>query len=229
MRAVDDLGVQQASRYLHPGASPLDSRVMISRERILEAAARVYAKHGFRGATTRLIAIEAGVNEVTLFRTFGSKGALLEAVLTRNDEQSSSPPLPATPLDAESELTAWVEYGLEKLRAVRPLLVHTASEVDERPEAAKFACGGRHHAHEELHRYVLRLHAAGLASAETDTATAVVMLISAVMGDVMGRPMVPDVFPPLDEAASRYVRSFLRMIGAQGAIVARKRSRARIA
>jgi AcrR family transcriptional regulator len=54
---------------------------MVSRERILDAAARVYSKHGFRGATTRLIAAEAGVNEVTLFRTFGSKGALLEAVL----------------------------------------------------------------------------------------------------------------------------------------------------
>ncbi|HUR29742.1 MAG TPA: helix-turn-helix domain-containing protein, partial [Planctomycetota bacterium] len=58
---------------------------MISRERILEAAGRVYAKHGFRGATTRLIAAEAGVNEVTLFRTFGSKGALLEAVLEQRD------------------------------------------------------------------------------------------------------------------------------------------------
>ena len=42
------------------------------RDRILEAAKRVYAKHGFRGATTRLIAIEADVNEVTIFRTFGS-------------------------------------------------------------------------------------------------------------------------------------------------------------
>ena len=62
---------------------------MISRERILEAAGRVYSKHGFRGATTRLIAAEAGVNEVTLFRTFGSKGALLEAVLEANDHVRS--------------------------------------------------------------------------------------------------------------------------------------------
>jgi AcrR family transcriptional regulator len=45
------------------------------RDRILDAAKRVYAKHGFRGATTRLIAIEADVNEVTIFRTFGSKAA----------------------------------------------------------------------------------------------------------------------------------------------------------
>ncbi len=77
---------------------------MISRERILEAAARVYSKHGFRGATTRLIAAEAGVNEVTLFRTFGSKGALLEAVLEENDTSEEVVALPDPPVDPEREL-----------------------------------------------------------------------------------------------------------------------------
>ena len=68
---------------------------MISRERILEAAGRVYAKHGFRGATTRLIAMEAEVNEVTLFRTFGSKSALLDAVLVPQHAAQPATPLPA--------------------------------------------------------------------------------------------------------------------------------------
>ena len=204
---------------------------MISRERILEAAARVYAKHGFRGATTRLIAIEAGVNEVTLFRTFGSKGALLEAVLAPSDEQFSIPALPVTPLDPPAELTAYVDAALEKLRAMRPLLVHATSEVDERPEAARFACEGRHHAHDELRAYIHRVQAAGLASPDIDVNTAVVMLVSAVMGDVMGRPMVADTYPPIEEAASRYVRCFARMIGADSATstATRKKSRTRIA
>ena len=43
------------------------------REQLLEAAVKVFAIAGFRGATTRRIAQEAGVNEVTLFRQFGSK------------------------------------------------------------------------------------------------------------------------------------------------------------
>jgi AcrR family transcriptional regulator len=202
---------------------------MISRARILEAAARVYAKHGFRGATTRLIAIEAGVNEVTLFRTFGSKGALLEAVLTHNDEQFAIPKLPEVPVDPEAELTSWIGFAIDKLRAMRPLLVHTASEVDDRPEAAKFACEGRHYAHDELRAYVERVQAAGLASQDIDVLTSVVMLVSAVMGDVMGRPMVPDVYPPADEAASRYVRCFVGMIGAHGRAAAVKKSRSRIA
>ena len=65
------------------------------RDRILEAAARVYAHHGYRGATTRLIANEAGVNEVTLFRTFGSKDSLFEELARGQADAAIVPELPA--------------------------------------------------------------------------------------------------------------------------------------
>jgi AcrR family transcriptional regulator len=202
---------------------------MVNRERILEAAARVYAKHGFRGATTRLIATEAGVNEVTLFRIFGSKSALLEAVLTQPQfGESAVATLPDVPSDPVGELTAFVQAHLEKLRIVRPLLVQAMSELDQRPEAADFACRGRSEGQEVLQRYASRLQAQGLADAAADVPTAVTMLSSTVMGDVMGRPMVPDAYPPIDEAAVRYVRCFLRAIGLAtiGAIPAAKPARA---
>jgi AcrR family transcriptional regulator len=189
-------------------------RSMISRERILEAAARVYSKHGFRGATTRLIAAEAGVNEVTLFRTFGSKGALLEAVLEENDTGDDVSPLPDPPADPEQELTAWVATHLERIRHLRPMLIHAISEYEERPEVADFACRGRVDVHRHITRYVERLHERGLADRQADVGAAVTMLISSVMSDAMGRPMAPHTFPPPDEAAPRYVRCFLRMIGA---------------
>ena len=51
---------------------------MDTRETILHAAARVFSQHGFRGSTTRRIADAASVNEVTIFRYFGSKAALLQ-------------------------------------------------------------------------------------------------------------------------------------------------------
>jgi AcrR family transcriptional regulator len=186
---------------------------MISRERILEAAARVNAKHGFRGATTRLIAAEAGVNEVTLFRTFGSKGALLEAVLEENDTEEVSP-LPDPPVDPERELTEWVQIHLERLRSLRPMLIHAISEYEERPEVADFACRGRVDVHHHISGYVARLRELGRADRAADVGGAVTMLISAVMSDAMGRPMAPHTFPPPEEAPSRYVRCFLRMIGA---------------
>jgi AcrR family transcriptional regulator len=52
-----------------------------ARQLLLKAAARVFARDGLEGATTRAISREAGVNEVTLFRNFGTKEHLLEAVV----------------------------------------------------------------------------------------------------------------------------------------------------
>ena len=56
---------------------------MTVRDQLLEAAARLYAETGYRGATTRRIAMQAGVNEITLFRHFGSKDALMREAIAR--------------------------------------------------------------------------------------------------------------------------------------------------
>lgn len=55
----------------------------ISDDRILDAAVATVAEHGYAGATTRQIAAAAGVNEVTLFRKFGSKANLLREAMLR--------------------------------------------------------------------------------------------------------------------------------------------------
>lgn len=49
-------------------------------ERILDAAARLFAERGYAATTTRAIAEAAGVNEVTLFRHFDSKRGVLRAL-----------------------------------------------------------------------------------------------------------------------------------------------------
>ena len=51
------------------------------REALIDAAIRVFSEAGLRGATTRRIAQEADVNEVTLFRHFKSKDDLITAAL----------------------------------------------------------------------------------------------------------------------------------------------------
>jgi len=53
-------------------------------QRILDAALKVFSSEGYSGATTRKIAIEADVAEVTLFRRFQSKENLLREVLSNN-------------------------------------------------------------------------------------------------------------------------------------------------
>ncbi|MDD5467091.1 MAG: TetR/AcrR family transcriptional regulator [Anaerolineales bacterium] len=50
-----------------------------TRQRMLRAAMKLFTQLGYEQASTRAIAEAAGVNEVTLFRHFGNKKALLMA------------------------------------------------------------------------------------------------------------------------------------------------------
>ena len=55
----------------------------VTEDRILDAAEQLFAERGFGGTTTRLLAQQAGVNEVTIFRLFGSKLGVLVALFMR--------------------------------------------------------------------------------------------------------------------------------------------------
>ena len=52
-------------------------------EKILAAATSLIADQGFQGTTTKDIAREAGVSEMSVFRHFGSKKAILQAIMRR--------------------------------------------------------------------------------------------------------------------------------------------------
>ncbi|RYF48013.1 MAG: TetR/AcrR family transcriptional regulator [Cytophagaceae bacterium] len=62
-------------------AAPTISPAVSARDRLLAAAKLVFARDGLQGATTRAIAQEAGVNEVTLFRHFQNKERLIGEVM----------------------------------------------------------------------------------------------------------------------------------------------------
>jgi AcrR family transcriptional regulator len=185
-----------------------------SRMKILDAAQRVYAEHGFRGATTRRIAETAGVNEVTLFRIFGSKEVLLEEAVRPNATRREVAILTAEPADPEAELTAWVGAQLAFLRERRSLIRRAMSEIEERPQIIDCVREGPECAHRELKRYLESLIDRGWIDPATDLGTAVAMLMSAVFGDAMGREMMPDNFPqPVASAPQRYARFFLGAVG----------------
>ena len=57
-------------------------------EEILKAAMKTIVREGYDGATTKLIADEAGINEVTLFRKFHSKENILQAVIMQQRDNS---------------------------------------------------------------------------------------------------------------------------------------------
>src|SRR5689334_3145615 len=109
---------------------------MSVRDQILTAAVRVYAEVGYRGATTRRIAAEAGVNEITLFRHFGSKDALLYEAINQvgHGSASAAPTLPDLPGDPMVDLLGWARNHLADLRARRSLIRTCLAEIEERPE-----------------------------------------------------------------------------------------------
>lgn len=50
-------------------------------ENILKAATKLFSEDGYNGVSTKRIAKEAGVNEITIFRKFNTKSELLQAVI----------------------------------------------------------------------------------------------------------------------------------------------------
>jgi TetR/AcrR family fatty acid metabolism transcriptional regulator len=63
-----------------------DLVVRARREQIVGAAMRVFAEKGFRRATTREVAREAGVSEGTIYNYFEDKDALLLTILDKLNE-----------------------------------------------------------------------------------------------------------------------------------------------
>ena len=57
--------------------------VVVTKERILDAAERLFAERGFAATSLRSITAAAGVNLAAVNYHFRSKEALLEAVFTR--------------------------------------------------------------------------------------------------------------------------------------------------
>lgn len=112
------------------GETP-ESRADETRQRILQAAARVFAEAGYARATTRALADAAGVNEVTLFRHFGNKQNLFAAVVEQFGGQAMASSL-ETQLtgDYRQDLLAigshLLQLLLERKEALRLMLCEAA-------------------------------------------------------------------------------------------------------
>src|ERR1700758_2493578 len=91
-----------------------------NRARILETAARLFAERGPNCVSMDLIAEAAGVGKGTVFRRFGSRAALAQAVLSESTTEfqermiRGDPPLgPGAP--ARERLTVFGEELLDQL------------------------------------------------------------------------------------------------------------------
>lgn len=159
----------------------------------------------------------AGVNEVTLFRHFGSKEALLNDALRALSSGNPQAGLPATPRDPGAELAAWSRGQLDHMRDQRAMIRTCMGEMEERPEMSECASVAPRAAFAELCRYLVRVREAGMSFNEFDERVAAITLMGALFSDAMGREMMPEIYPAADSAARAYADLVLRAIGADDA------------
>lgn len=190
-------------------APPIDTR-----SRLLEVAAQVYAECGYRGTTTRRIAQDAGVNEVTLFRQFGSKDALLREAIERADHEGRDT-LDAGAEDPVAELHRWAFSTCERLYAFRNLIRQVMGDLVAFPAIAPRVCDDTSHEVDQLDRFLQRLAERGVITAQGPERleAAAAMLFHGLLGHALWRDIVPDI-PPADACIRQFVELTLRALGA---------------
>ncbi len=186
------------------------------RDALLKAAIKVFAETGSRGATTRRIAQEADVNEVTLFRHFKSKDELIDTALEYFARQIVTRELPDRPVDPRSELLEWCRAHHRELHRARALIRKEMGEHEEHPGHCAHGMKVSVRVANELTDYLRRLKKLGFTSGDWDERAATAMLMGAIFSDAMGRDLTPERYPySMREGVEHYVDLLLSAIGAR--------------
>lgn len=188
-----------------------------TREQILSAAAKLYAEHGFRGTTTRAVAEAAGVNEVTLFRLFGSKVNIIVEAMRAHGVPVHVGTLPETPVDPLTELTEWTAQTRKVLLSLRSMIRQAMSDAEANPEMPRCVARGAEATYASLWAYLERVKAAGFLAPDADTQSAGGILIGALKHDALSRDFMPQFFPPAATAPAIYARLCLQSLGYEAA------------
>ncbi len=138
-----------------------------TRQRILHAATQLFAEVGYAQATTRLIADAAGVNEVTLFRHFGNKKALLMACVDAKNAGGFAATFEAGLSGVyASDILSMAQRQIADLRANVDLLRMLLCDVRNIPELRQVLLAGGRGNQERLSRYFQRQIEAGVTRPE---------------------------------------------------------------
>ena len=188
------------------------------RDRILQAAATLYAETGFRGATTRRIAERAGVNEITLFRHFGSKTRLLHEAVKCAGAVANLSELPARPGDPRAELLEWALITHRGLNRHASLIRTAMAEIEERPEFMPHERSPTMCAGISLRGYLEHLREEGRIRPGVDLDAATTMFLGTLFTDALSRDILAKLYPnPPEESIEQYVDLFLHALGTREA------------
>jgi AcrR family transcriptional regulator len=184
-----------------------------TRDRLIDVTARLFAEAGYHGTTTRRIAQEADLNEVTVFRHFGSKDALIREALQRV-ARDRRPMLDTGAPDPIAELDRWALACFTHFYDHRNLIRRMMGEMVERPEIAPGLCEDTNEEFFQLYRFLEALKERGEARGDFRADAAAGMLIGALLSNALWRDLLPDM-PPPQENVRLYVDLMLRAVGAE--------------
>lgn len=204
----------------------MDSTRDSSRDRILKATAEVYTEAGFKGTTTRRIAEVAEVNEITLFRQFGTKDALVKAALLERYKQQH-PVVLGEPTDPEQELYDWAKATVHHFYRGRHLIFRVMGDLIEYPELAPDICCEPASHHQMLSAYLRRMQERGLTTLEFVPEAAAGLILGSVFSHGIWREHISDQsLPPLDVIVQNYVQLLLNAVGYQPAAGKKRKEKA---
>ena len=171
-------------------------------EAILVAAAELIGERGYRGMTTRAIAERAGVNEVTVFRRFGSKQGILRALGESWAASMAGFAVSAIPDPSDTRGTLEALAAMEVRQALQFGAAALRLAIDARsiPEVAEVMGGGTSRNLDGLADYLTARQGAGDLRADLDphvmaeaffTMTSTFVMAREIVGGDLGSYDVP--------------------------------------
>lgn len=189
------------------------------RDALIAAATQLYAEGGYRGTTTRKIAQLAEVNEITLFRHFGTKDDLLRTALQRHRQQfvTAAPDLEAP--DLVAALQEWAEVFHGRIYNHRALIRQVMGDATEHPNLAMDPCDGAEHEPLVLAEWLEQRRARGDLADGAEVLTGAHLLVNALFTDAIWRDMAPvEMMPPVPEMVRAFVHFVVRGLGYTGTL-----------
>ena len=189
---------------------------------ILKAAAELIGEHGYKGTTTRAIAERAGVNEVTLFRRFGSKQGVLRALgelWARSMAGFAVDAIP-DPADTRGTLEALARIEVRQALEMGAAALRLALDARSVPEVAEVLGGGPQRNLEGLADYLTARQGAGDLRPDLDPHVMAEAFFTLTSTFVMSRQVLDDGFGgygvELEEVARQLMELYWWGVKAKG-------------
>ncbi|GID29919.1 TetR family transcriptional regulator [Paractinoplanes brasiliensis] len=126
-----------ADRRLQPRRKPRQVRAELTRQRILTAAAHVFAEHGYAAGTTNRIAERARISIGSLYQYFPNKDAILAALLVQHLDRgawTAADEIDLSPGSLPAAIRALVRDAIDNHRDDPALLRMMIEEARVSPE-----------------------------------------------------------------------------------------------